>query len=136
MSDDIENDTNDNENNSSDGKRRRKEVNLLRHTETIDNLKVKNVNLQKDLEDAETEIDILVSKLENNHIKIPKSMFYLSLIFAGYLFYVANTQLNDFRGALIEINVTIKEYKDEIEKTKLYNSILEKKLKIENTDNN
>lgn len=110
---------------------RKKEVNLVKHTETIDRLVLQNKQLQKDLSDADNEIDELEKKLDDSSLKISKNLFYIGLGVALYLIYVVNGHLVNVNTKLTETNVILKEYKNEIEKTKLYNDILEKKLGIE-----
>ena len=120
----IDNLNSDSKNNS------RSEINLFRNTEIIDKLVVKNNELLRDLEDADDEIEQLRIRLKENTIRISKNLFYIGLIVAGFLLYTGNTHLTEVTNRLVEMNMVIKDYKETIEKTKLYNTILEKKLGI------
>jgi len=120
----IDNLNSDSKNNS------RSEINLFRNTEIIDKLVVKNNELLRDLEDADDEIEQLRIRLKENTIRISKNLFYIGLIVAGFLLYTGNTHLTEVTNRLVEMTMVIKDYKETIEKTKLYNTILEKKLGI------
>lgn len=110
---------------------RKREINLVKHTETIDRLVVQNKQLQRDLSEADNEIDDLEKKLSESTIKISKNLFYIFIGCLGFAVYIVNGHLININTKIIEMNLTIKEYKGEIEKTKLFNEILEKKLNIE-----
>ena len=109
---------------------RKKEINLVKHTETIDRLVLQNKQLQKDLNDADMEIEELEKKVEDSSLRISKNLFYIGLVTFLYMVYVINGHLTTTNIKLNEANTILKEYKAEIEKTKLYNAILEKKLGI------
>ena len=109
---------------------RKKEINLVKHTETIDRLVLQNKQLQKDLNDADMEIEELEKKVEDSSLRISKNLFYIGLVTFLYMVYVINGHLTTTNIKLNEANTILKEYKAEIEKTKLYNDILEKKLGI------
>src|SRR5574344_81701 len=109
---------------------RKKEINLVKHTETIDRLVLQNKQLQKDLNDADMEIEELEKKVEDSSLRISKNLFYIGLVTFLYMVYVINGHLTTTNIKLNEANTILKEYKVEIEKTKLYNDILEKKLGI------
>ncbi len=109
---------------------RKKEINLVKHTETIDRLVLQNKQLQKDLNDADMEIEDLEKKVEDSSLRISKNLFYIGLVTFLYMVYVINGHLTTTNIKLNEANTILKEYKAEIEKTKLYNDILEKKLGI------
>ena len=109
---------------------RKKEINLVKHTETIDRLVLQNKQLQKDLNDADMEIEELEKKVEDSSLRISKNLFYIGLVTFLYMVYVINGHLTTTNIKLNEANMILIEYKAEIEKTKLYNAILEKKLGI------
>lgn len=109
---------------------RKKEINLVKHTETIDRLVLQNKQLQKDLNDADMEIEELEKKVEDSSLRISKNFFYIGLVTFLYMVYVINGHLTTTNIKLNEANTILKEYKAEIEKTKLYNDILEKRLGI------
>lgn len=109
---------------------RKKEINLVKHTETIDRLVLQNKQLQKDLNDADMEIEELEKKVEDSSLRISKNLFYIGLVTFLYMVYVINGHLTTTNIKLNEANTILKEYKVEIEKTKLYNDILEKRLGI------
>lgn len=109
---------------------RKKEINLVKHTETIDRLVLQNKQLQKDLNDADMEIEELEKKVEDSSLRISKNLFYIGLVTFLYMVYVINGHLTTTNIKLNEANTILKEYKAEIEKTKLYHDILEKKLGI------
>lgn len=109
---------------------RKKEINLVKHTETIDRLVLQNKQLQKDLNDADMEIEELEKKVEDSSLRISKNLFYIGLVTFLYMVYVINGHLTTTNIKLNEANTILKEYKAEIEKTKLYNDILEKRLGI------
>lgn len=109
---------------------RKKEINLVKHTETIDRLVLQNKQLQKDLNDADMEIEELEKKVEDSSLRISKNLFYIGLFTFLYMVYVINGHLTTTNIKLNEANTILKEYKAEIEKTKLYNDILEKRLGI------
>lgn len=109
---------------------RKKEINLVKHTETIDRLVLQNKQLQKDLNDADMEIEELEKKVEDSSLRISKNLFYIGLVTFLYMVYVINGHLTTTNIKLNEANTILKEYKVEIEKSKLYNDILEKKLGI------
>lgn len=109
---------------------RKKEINLVKHTETIDRLVLQNKQLQKDLNDADMEIEDLEKKVEDSSLRISKNLFYIGLVTFLYMVYVINGHLTNTNIKLNEANTILKEYKVEIEKSKLYNDILEKKLGI------
>ena len=109
---------------------RKKEINLVKHTETIDRLVLQNKQLQKDLNDADMEIEDLEKKVEDSSLRISKNLFYIGLVTFLYMMYVINGHLTTTNIKLNEANTILKEYKAEIEKTKLYNDILEKRLGI------
>ena len=109
---------------------RKKEINLVKHTETIDRLVLQNKQLQKDLNDADMEIEELEKKVEDSSLRISKNLFYIGLVTFLYMVYVINGHLTTTNIKLNETNTILKEYKAEIEKTKLYNDILEKRLGI------
>ena len=109
---------------------RKKEINLVKHTETIDRLVLQNKQLQKDLNDADMEIEELEKKVEDSSLRISKNLFYIGLVTFLYMVYVINGHLTTTNIKLNEANTILKEYKVEIEKSKLYNDILEKKLCI------
>ncbi len=109
---------------------RKKEINLVKHTETIDRLVLQNKQLQKDLNDADMEIEDLEKKVEDSSLRISKNLFYIGLVTFLYMVYVINGHLTTTNIKLNETNTILKEYKVEIEKSKLYNDILEKKLGI------
>ncbi len=109
---------------------RKKEINLVKHTETIDRLVLQNKQLQKDLNDADMEIEDLEKKVEDSSLRISKNLFYIGLVTFLYMVYVINGHLTTTNIKLNEANTILKEYKVEIEKSKLYNDILEKKLGI------
>lgn len=109
---------------------RKKEINLVKHTETIDRLVLQNKQLQKDLNDADIEIEDLEKKVEDSSLRISKNLFYIGLVTFLYMVYVINGHLTTTNIKLNEANTILKEYKVEIEKSKLYNDILEKKLGI------
>ena len=109
---------------------RKKEINLVKHTETIDRLVLQNKQLQKDLNDADMEIEELEKKVEDSSLRISKNLFYIGLVTFLYMVYVINGHLTTTNIKLNEANTILIEYKAEIEKTKLYNAILEKKLGI------
>lgn len=109
---------------------RKKEINLVKHTETIDRLVLQNKQLQKDLNDADMEIEELEKKVEDSSLRISKNLFYIGLVTFLYMVYVINGHLTTTNIKLNEANTILKEYKVEIEKTKLYHDILEKKLGI------
>ena len=54
---------------------RKKEINLVKHTETIDRLVLQNKQLQKDLNDADMEIEELEKKVEDSSLRISKNLF-------------------------------------------------------------
>lgn len=108
----------------------RKETRILKYTETIDKLVIQNKQLQRDLAESENKIDGLQDRLEESNVRISKNLFYVGLLVIIYLIYSGNSHLNSVQNQLVEMNVVLKEYKAEIEKTKLYNSLLEKKLNI------
>jgi len=108
---------------------KRKELNLIRHTETIDRLVIQNKNLQKDLDDADYEIEDLENKLADNSIKISKNMLYTFLGVIIFLAWILNSKIVLMNNAIIESNQIMQQYKSEIEKKKLYNNILSKKIK-------
>lgn len=110
---------------------RKREVNLVKHTETIDRLVVQNKQLQRDLSDADNEIDELEKKLTDSSIKISKNLFYIFLGSIGFAIYILMGHLANVNSKLVEMNVILKEYKSEIDKTKLYNDVLEKKIGID-----
>ena len=114
----------------------RKETRVLKYTETIDKLVVQNKQLQRELYDAQTKLDTLTEKLEENSIKISKNIFYIALIALAYFVYSVNMHMTNTQNQLVEVNVVLKEYKAEIEKTKLYNGILEKNLNVTPQTNN
>lgn len=109
---------------------RKKEINLVKHTETIDRLVLQNKQLQKDLNDADMEIEDLEKKVEDSSLRISKNLFYIGLVTFLYMVYVINGHLTTTNIKLNEANTILEEYKVEIEKSKLYNDILEKKLGI------
>lgn len=109
---------------------RKKEINLVKHTETIDRLVLQNKQLQKDLNDADMEIEELEKKVEDSSLRISKNLFYIGLVTFLYMVYVINGHLTTTNIKLNEANTILNEYKAEIEKTKLYNDILEKRLGI------
>ncbi len=109
---------------------RKKEINLVKHTETIDRLVLQNKQLQKDLNDADIEIEDLEKKVEDSSLRISKNLFYIGLVTFLYMVYVINGHLTTTNIKLNEANTILNEYKVEIEKSKLYNDILEKKLGI------
>lgn len=109
---------------------RKKEINLVKHTETIDRLVLQNKQLQKDLNDADMEIEELEKKVEDSSLRISKNLFYIGLVTFLYMVYVINGHLTTTNIKLNEANTILIEYKAEIEKTKLYNAILEKRLGI------
>ena len=109
---------------------RKKEINLVKHTETIDRLVLQNKQLQKDLNDADMEIEDLEKKVEDSSLRISKNLFYIGLVTFLYMVYVINGHLTTTNIKLNEANTILIEYKAEIEKTKLYNDILEKRLGI------
>lgn len=109
---------------------RKKEINLVKHTETIDRLVLQNKQLQKDLNDADMEIEELEKKVEDSSLRISKNLFYIGLVTFLYMVYAINGYLTTTNIKLNEANTILKEYKAEIEKTKLYNDILEKRLGI------
>lgn len=109
---------------------RKKEINLVKHTETIDRLVLQNKQLQKDLNDADMEIEELEKKVEDSSLRISKNLFYIGLVTFLYMVYVINGHLTTTNIKLNEANMILIEYKAEIEKTKLYNDILEKRLGI------
>lgn len=109
---------------------KRKEINLVRHTETIDRLVVQNKTLQKDLDDAEDEIGELEDKLADNSIKISKNILYTFLGVIVFLAWMLNAKIVSMGETLVETKQVMQEYKQEIEKSKFYNELLEKKLDI------
>ena len=109
---------------------RKKEINLEKHTETIDRLVLQKKQLEKDLNDADMEIEELEKKVEDSSLRISKNLFYIGLVTFLYMVYVINGHLTTTNIKLNEANTILIEYKAEIEKTKLYNAILEKKLDI------
>ncbi len=109
----------------------RNETRLLKYTETIDKLVVQNKQLQKDLTDSESEIGELNERLGESNIRISKNLFYIGLAVVAFLIYSGNKHLTDVEKQLVEMNVVLKEYKNEIEKSKQYNELLEKKLGIQ-----
>ena len=109
---------------------RKKEINSVKHTERIDRLVLQNKQLQKDLNDADMEIEELEKKVEDSSLRISKNLFYIGLVTFLYMVYVINGHLTTTNIKLNEANMILIEYKAEIEKTKLYHDILEKKLGI------
>ena len=109
---------------------KRKEINLVRHTETIDRLVVQNKTLQKDLDDAEDEIGELEDKLADNSIKISTNILYTFLGVIVFLAWMLNAKIVSMGETLVETKQVMQEYKQEIEKSKFYNELLEKKLDI------
>lgn len=112
----------------------KKGVNLLRHTATIDKLVLKNKELQRQLDDAEDEINYLSQKLKDNSIKISKNLFYIGLIVAGFLLYTGNNHLTMVNNRIVEMKVAMESYKAATEKTEAYNIMLERKLGIKPTE--
>jgi hypothetical protein len=112
----------------------RKETRLLKYTETIDKLVIQNKQLQKELIETESRMDGLKNRLEESNVRISKNLFYIGIVAVAYFVYSGNNHLNSVQTQLVEMNVVLKEYKSEIEKTKLYNSLLEKKLNIAPND--
>jgi uncharacterized membrane protein (DUF106 family) len=108
---------------------KRKELNLIKHTETIDRLVIQNKNLQKDLDEADAEIVDLENKLTDNSIKISKNMLYTFLGVIVFLAWILNAKIVTMSETMVETKHIMQEYKTEIEKVKLYNDILKEKLK-------
>lgn len=117
------------DNNTSNTTSKRKELNLIRHTETIDRLVIQNKNLQRDLDEADGEINDLENKLADNSVKISKNMLYTFLGVIIFLAWILNSKIGVMNNAIVESKQIMQDYKSEIEKTKLYNDILEKKVK-------
>ena len=111
---------------------KRSELNLIRHTEIIDSLVIQNKAFQKELDEADEKINELETKLADNSIKISKNMFYTFLGLIIVLVWFLNTKIVSMIETMIETKHIMREYKNEIEKIKLYNEILEKKVKGEN----
>ena len=109
----------------------RSENRLLKYTETIDRLVVQNKQLQKDLSDSESEINDLHDRINDSNIRVSKNLFYIGLVVIGFFVYSGNKHLTDVEKQLVEMNVVLKEYKMEIERTKQYNELLEKNLGIQ-----
>lgn len=106
----------------------RNETRLLKYTETIDKLVLQNKNLQKELSDSEAEIDGLNDKLQESNVRISKNLFYVGLAIACFLIYTGNKHLSAVEKQLVEVNLMMKEYKQEIDKMKQNNDILERTI--------
>lgn len=112
----------------SDHNSKRKELNLLKHTETIDKLVVQNKNLQKELDDAYHEINVLEDKLNDHSIKISKNMLFIFLGIVIVLAWLLNSKIIYISTSLTESKQIMQEYKNEIEKIKLYNDVLHEQI--------
>ncbi len=108
----------------------KREINLVKYTEAIDKLVLQNKQLQRDLTEADNELDSLTERLKDSSIRISKNLFYISIAVILYVAYLLIGQITAFNLALVETRVVLKEYKLEIEKNKMYNDILEKKIDI------
>lgn len=104
-----------------------KKISLKKHTETLDKLYVHNKNLQRDLDDVIAENDYLRQELKNNTIQVSRNIFFIILFALGYVFYIGSTHINDINTKLVEMNMIMSEYKRAIEKTELYNRIIQEK---------
>lgn len=113
----------------SEASSKRKELNLIRHTETIDRLVIQNKSLQKDLDEADDEIVDLETRLSDHSVRISKNMLYTIIIAFGIMIYMVNAKLMMMSVTMVETKHIMQEYKQEIEKVKLYNDILKDKLK-------
>lgn len=113
----------------SEASSKRKELNLIRHTETIDRLVIQNKSLQKDLDEADDEIADLETRLSDHSVRISKNMLYTIIIAFGIMIYMVNAKLMMMSVTMVETKHIMQEYKQEIEKVKLYNDILKDKLK-------
>lgn len=97
---------------------KRQELNVVRQTEHTDRLLITNKNLQKELHDAETEIERLEEKLNDETIKISKNLFYAFLVVIIVVGHFINEHLVNVNTKLIEISITLQNYKIEIDKMK------------------
>lgn len=97
---------------------KRQELDVIRQTEHTDRLLIMNKNLQKELHDAETEIERLEEKIEDETIKISKNLFYTFLVILIVIGHFVNSQLDNVNNKLVEISVTIQNYKVEMDKLK------------------
>jgi len=108
-------------------------ISLKKHTESLDTLYIQNKNLQKELDEEMARSDYFEAKLKDSNIRISKNLFFIGLIVITYMIYLGIGSITKINNKLIEMTAIVREYKDTIEKTKLYNQIiLEKDLKIKN----
>ena len=106
---------------------KKRELHLIRHTETIDKLVLQNKNLQKEIDDADHKIELLKGKLQDHSVRISKNILYTILIVAGILAWSLIGKINGMNEVLIETKIVLQEYKHEIDKTKMYNQIIKEK---------
>ena len=115
-------------NSMDDSTNKKREFNLQKHTEVIDRLVLQNKQLQKELNDADLELHDMEQKLNENSIKISKGLFYIGIAVMIYISYTANSQLKRVNEQMIEMNIIISQYKEETQKLKFYNDLVERKL--------
>lgn len=94
----------------------RKDVNLVKHTNTIDKLVIQTKNLQKELQAAELEIEQLNYRLRDSSIRISKNLFYIVIAVLCYLFYSGNAHLTTLNNKMIEVGVVMHDNKVLMEK--------------------
>ena len=80
------------------------------------------------MDSANSEIDSLKTRLTESNVRISKNLLYVIIAALGFLIYIGMTNLNNVNTKLIEMTSVIEEYKAEIEKTQLYNRVLEQKI--------
>lgn len=113
----------------------KKSINMVKHTETIDKLVIQNKTLQKDLHEAEMDIESLHHRLKDSNIRISKNLFYIMLFVVGYLAYASNNKLTMMNDKIIEMGVIMNEYKNAIERAEIYNRVVSEKLHLHDDTN-
>lgn len=121
-----------------EGKKRIKDTPLVKHTEAVDNLKVMNVELKKDLDDADQEIDELHHRLVTSNIRISRSLFYTGLLILSISVFLIISKLTEVNNsmvamiannnAIIEMNNVIIEHKQSLEETEKYRLFLKSEM--------
>lgn len=89
---------------------------IIAHTAIIDNLRLQRNELIKDIELAEDRIADLEERLTDQNIRISKNLFYVFLIFLGFVIYLLNSQLVKINASITESNILMRDIKTHMEK--------------------